>query len=76
MDNPKELFEIHRKLDLILRTLGVEPDLGRPHGVYCVVYRSRLLLYSGDYLDCLEYLGRVQGLQGVALVTFDEYNNQ
>lgn len=69
-----ELFEIHRKLDLILRTLGVDPDVDRPQGIYCVVGPKSWLLFRGDYYACLEYLDRVGYGLKLDMMDLDKYN--
>ena len=68
-----EIFEIHRKLDLVLRTLGVDPDVNKPQGEYCLVTSDLWLVFHGGYYDCLEYLSWIRGVQ-LEMMTLAAYN--
>jgi hypothetical protein len=68
-----EIFEIHRKLDLVLRTLGVDPDVNKPQGEYCLVTSDLWLFFHGGYYDCLEYLSWIRGVQ-LEMMTLAAYN--
>ena len=68
-----EIFEIHRKLDLVLRTLGVDPDVNKPQGEYCLVTSDLWLFFHGGYYDCLEYLSWIRWVQ-LEMMTLAAYN--
>ena len=68
-----EIFEIHQKLDLVLRTLGVDPDVNKPQGEYCLVTSDLWLFFHGGYYDCLEYLSWIRGVQ-LEMMTLAAYN--
>ena len=68
-----EIFEIHRKLDLVLRNLGVDPDVNKPQGEYCLVTSDLWLFFHGGYYDCLEYLSWIRGVQ-LEMMTLAAYN--
>ena len=68
-----EIFEIHRKLDLVLRTLEVDPDVNKPQGEYCLVTSDLWLFFHGGYYDCLEYLSWIRGVQ-LEMMTLAAYN--
>ncbi len=68
-----DLFEIQRKLDLILRVLGTDPDFDKPKEMYCLVTPDLWLFFRGSYHDCLDCLAGTHGIQ-LDMMTLGAYN--
>ena len=68
-----DLFEIQRKLDLILRVLGTDPDFDKPKEMYCLITPDLWLFFRGSYHDCLDCLAGTHGIQ-LDMMTLEAYN--
>ena len=53
--------------------LGVDPDVNKPQGEYCLVTSDLWLFFHGGYYDCLEYLSWIRGVQ-LEMMTLAAYN--
>lgn len=65
----RDLYEISRKLDLIMEQLGIDPSLIYPTGHFVIIYRGFQLFESDDYWECLDYMERCGStLSGLSMI--------
>lgn len=64
----KELYEISRKLDLILEALNIDSSLIYPTGRFVVQFRGTQLFESTSYFECLDYIERCGSLSEPYLI--------